>query len=365
MFDVLKIQNEFRGMVGIRPSLDERYQFISQASTSGLYLNDVELFDIKFFVDNLSTDQSDPNVFFSGLAQLEDSANINTVNSVFTKPSYIDRQVMFKNAYESNNFLPNLEEQHSYGYEIEVSSKKNVAFTLNRVIIEARGVGEFFIVLYASGSEIALKRKSVTFPTDHNLPFSVDLNWVVNNAMETTSPLLSDVLPYKGKYFVGVQLTEGCVFTPRSRDYERGEIQSFISELCVDTVVSEGFPSEWSKSESYDTHNGLNFDVTVNYDYTDLAVNNKFMFAKAVQLNWAMSILRMAMNTTRSNRNQRISTELYSQILLVLNGNRNQNTQRVVGLNEMYLGEIARLQSELFKIEEGYFGNNIVMDTVC
>lgn len=361
MLNIEKIQESLAGLVGVRPSLDDNYGFIVSGSSSGLYLNDVELFDIKFFVDNLSTLDKDPSLISSAWVDSEKSAIANTVNSIFNKPDFIDRQVMFRHAFDSSSVSDVLSERF-YGYEIEVSERKNVSFTISRVLVEAFGNGTIRIGLYASGHSLALYSKEIEFPS-HAMPFYVDLNWTINNAVDLIQSQFDDVSPYKGKYWIGITNIDATDMRVFTRDYERGLLMSQISDLSIKRVISDTNPTEWEKNETTDLHNGLNFDITVNYDYTDLVLNNKNLFAKAIQLNWAMSVLRMALNSTRSNRNQRVSSELYAQILLVINGNRNFNSQRVYGLHEMLLGEIARVQSEIDKMINGYELGGIVLDT--
>jgi hypothetical protein len=286
---------------------------------------------------------------------------------VFNKPDYIDRQVMFKNAYEAEKFELPLFVNHYYGYEIEVSSKKNVSFTVTRVFIEAllEDGEEFELQLYASGHNVPIKTKTFEAPENNSLPFYVQLDWVIDNAIDLDVNDFPFTSPYKGKYWIGLKVGTGQVFTPQSRNYEFGERLSFISELDVKSVYGSNIPSVWSENESNSSHNGLNFDITVNYDYTDLVLNNKPMFAKAIQLQWGMSILQSGLKSIRSNRIQRVSADLYGQILLILNGNKSPNTQRVYGIKESFMGEISRLQKEIEKLEEGYFGGEIYMTTQC
>lgn len=367
MFNVSKIQEKFAGLVGVRLPIDPVYNLLSAGfyeSKSGLFVDDVEMFDFKLFVDNLPHPNPESSDVTEAWGNMQNSVIANVVNQVFSRPDYIDRQVMFKNAYESQKFEQILDNTYNYGYEIEVSSLKNVSFVVSRVIIEAVGSGEFTLGLFASGVSTPLFTKVVEFPA-HSQPFVVELGWNVNGATVSQFSQYEDVIPYKGKYFIGILKSETNDFTPRSRNYEFGERMSFISELDIDAVKTQGIPSEWENNESTSTHNGLNFDITVLYDYTDLAIQNKQLFAKAIQINWAINVLNMALKSMRSNRNQRVSAELHSQILLAINGNKQPNSQRVYGLRETLLGEIARIQQEVFKIDEGYFGGEIMMDTVC
>ena len=367
MFNVIKIQEKLKNLIGVRRPLDVDYTLLSNDfydSFSGLYVDDVELFDFKLFVDNLPIEGKDPTTVNRAWSELISSSIANVVNQVFLKPDYIDRQVLFTKAFESNRFGDILNPNTYYGYEIEVSSKKDVAFNVSRVIVEAVGTGDFTIGLYASGVNVPLMTKVVTFPS-HNLPFEVELNWMVDNSIVSTFPLLYDVTSYKGKYFLGIIASDTNVITPLSRDYENGNIMSNVSELNISSVTNKSVPTIFSDSESNSDHNGLNFDITVLYDYTDLVLNNKQLFAKSIQINTAISVLTMALKSIRSNRNQRVSAELYAQILLILNGNKQWNQQRVYGLKEQLVGEIAKIQQEVFKVETGYFGGDIMMDTVC
>ena len=170
MFVVDKIRNTFSGIVGFRQPYNPEYAIIDASnlnSYSGYYVNDNEFAKIEYLKSCVNyKDISDSN-FNDYLRRLISSSAIDVCNQVFVKPSYTDRNLLFKNANNKSEteVLPN----GFVGYKINVSSEKNVAFKISRVLLEFEGSGDIEIMLFNSSSSafsIALISKSFNLDAD-------------------------------------------------------------------------------------------------------------------------------------------------------------------------------------------------------
>jgi len=272
---------------------------------------------------------------------------------VFNKPSYIDRNLIFSNPYDRSQTL-NLSNNPEmfYGYRIDVSNRKNLAFVITNVRIEAAYAdGEIEIVLLHSSQSEPIKTKTITL--DNNGVLHIErLDWYIDNSDQY----------YKGVFFIGYNVP-GTSFTPYERQYNDANVMNNISELCIQRIKNLGTFDNFDTIQYIGEHNGLNFDITVYEDYTDLILQNKFIFSRAIQLQWAMSVMLMCISSNRSNRNERISKEMLSVLMLTIEGQIGFGLQKVTGLRDTLAGELARLGSEIESIVDGYFDGMITVST--
>ncbi len=361
MFDVEKIQDGLSGLVAVRQPLNPDYDKLSSGqyvSTSGLYLDDVQHFKLEYWIDAQSYASASDNDLQTAWSNLEKSTIAGVMARVFNRPTYIDRNLIYINAYDRNETRTlDASGTHFYGYRLKVSDRKNLAFAITNVRIEGVAVApdqEITVVLYNSSNPFPIKSQAITLDTGGSIQKEV-LNWYIDNSGEY----------YKGEYFLGFQMPSGSDFKPYMRNYNRSNIVSHISELEISAIHRDGSFADLEDMEMDDEHNGLNFDITVYEDYTDLIIQNKFMFAQAIQLHWAMSVLLMAVSSNRSNRNERISKEFMQLILLSIDGQRGYGLPTIVGLREQVNGEISRLNEELKKLIDGYFTGTLDVSTLC
>lgn len=361
MFDVDKIKTGLRGVVGIRQPLDPAYDRFDAAqylSSSGLFLDDIEHYRTEYYIDSQNfADATDENLQ-DKWQNLQDSAILNVMSQVFNKPSFIDRNLIFPNAFDrSQTRTISTDPGQFYGYEIKMSDRKNIAFQISRVIIEGVAYapgGDIVIQLYNSAQSLPIKEKTISLSnTGEQQVF--ELNWYVNNSDNY----------YKGQFYIGFYAQNVFQFSPYLREFERANVQSNIQELTIRPIERLGNFADLEDMDYVEDHNGMNFDITVYEDFTDLILQNKFIFAKAIQLQWASSVLAQIISSNRSNRNERIAKEMISLILLTLEGQSGFGLQRVRGLREQMAGELARLQDEIQKIDKGYFLGIIYNDTQC
>lgn len=347
-FDVAKIQTALEGLVGIREPDNPAYQKLDasfQASSSSLFLDDVQYYKTEYWIDTQDYKDISDAALSTRMGYIRDGSVANVVNQVFREPSYIDRNKLFTQTLDRDNAVNQQgDAQTFYGYEIIPSPRKNLAFKITKVTLEFIGTGDITIQLYNSSKEEPLESIVVSVGSGSSLE-EVELNWVVDSTR----------VPYKGTYFIGY-FRNGLV-EPIERNYNAAGCMNLLKELTINPIMfQDNFNNLEAVSQESD-HNGLNFDITVYDDYTDLILQNVWLFARALQLQWSMTIMLSYVSSFRSNSKERISKEMLAAIIQSIEGQSGDGRIRIVGLREMFTGEVSNLRKEVHKLKSGYFGD--------
>lgn len=350
MFDVSKIQDSLVGLVGFKQPLNPSYAILdasNQLSESGYFVNSNPFAKIEYIYDcqdYVGISNSDFNTVLSDI--IKNSATT-VANQVFSNSSYIDRQLLYKYALNKNetDILPN----GFVGFRIEIDDTKSVAFKITRLLLDFDGTGDITLLLFNSAQRTVLKSQTVTVTSDHQ---EVIVDWVLND---------TDAI-YKGDYFIGYIKGDGFPLSPFKRNYENSNIMSYVTHLNIDRVRVPNHLTETlfdlSKVGFINESTGLNLDISVYDDFTDLIIQNRFLFSRAVFLSAVINCLQIYMSSLRSNRNERHAEELYKKILVEIEGTRaGDNIITVKGLRPQLLTEISDIKKEITSLKEGYLGN--------
>lgn len=344
MIDITKIQTALSGIVGFKQPYNPDYAIVdsvNQASSSGYYITDNPYAKIEYIKDNQDYIDISTTDFNSLLTDIKKSAVSSVCNQVFSDYDFIDRTLLFKNA--SNKASVETLPTGFVGYHIRVTGQKNVAFKISRVLLDFQGTGSFTLLLWNTAKKAAIQSKVITITTDHQ---EVILDWVVDNT-DTT---------YKGEYYIGY-IANSLTVTPYKRDWNAGNILSSPTYLEVNRVkVSNHLTAtlfDLTKVEGMSEDSGLNLDITVYEDYTDFIINNKSLFARAIQVDGIISCIQLYLSSLRSNSNQSQSAQLYEKLMIELKGTGSESIVKVIGLENQLLGEIASIRTEIGKLKKG------------
>ncbi len=344
MINVAKIQDSLIGLIGFKQPFNPDYAIVdsdNQLSKSGYFVTDNPYAKIEFIKDSQDYSLISNSDFNLVLKQLKESAISNVCNQVFSEYDFLDRNLMFKNATRKvdTNTLP----IGFVGYRVEVGNVKNIAFKINRVLLNFHGAGDIELLLWNTSSLTPLFSKEITITAENQ---SEVLDWVLDNSGDT----------YKGDYYIGYNTT-GLTVAPYARDYENGNIMSTFKYLCIEPISVIGHNSDVlfdiSTTDGLSESNGLNFDIAVFEDYTDFVINNSYLFARSIQLDCQIQCVQLYASSLRSNLNQAISTQLYEKIMIELEGTSSDSMINVKGLKNQLIGEIASIRNEIQKIKIG------------
>lgn len=354
MFQANKISDGLLGIVGFRQPYNPKYAILDSdnlASDSGLYINDNPYAKIDYIKDTQEYDDITESQFNLMLKNLQKSSIASVCNKCFSEFDFLDRNLLFKNA--SNKIEVETLPNGFVGYKIEVSNEKNIAFKINKVILDFQGTGVFTLLLWNTGKKAVIQSKVITIASDNQVE---ELNWVLDNS-ETT---------YKGDYYIGYN-TNGLTVNPFKRNWNNASLMSSFKGICVDSVYVKNHNTENlfdlrlidGLSESI----GINLDISIFDDYTDFILNNKNLFAKAISLEMTIQCLQIYISSNRSNLNQRVSQELYQKIMIEIEGTKGSDSIiSVTGLREQVLGEISIIKQEIKKLNVGFLKTRQLMN---
>lgn len=343
MFNKNKVILALTGQVGWNQPFDPAAPVLDTANktaTSGYRFDENPFVKIKAIKDTQDYPSISDAQFNALLKNIQDTAIANTLNSVFDQPDFIDRQVLYP--YANNKTVTEVLPVGFVGYEIEVDCEKDMAFEITRCILEFQGTGTIKLLLFNSAKSTPIQSKEVTITSSLQ---EIVLNWRVDNS-ETY---------YKGDFYFGY-LTTDLAITPYKRNYENSNIKSSITGLEIEPIRVNGHITETlfdlTDYEYVPECWGLNPDITVFDDYTDLIVQNKALFAKAIQIQGQIEVISSYLASINSSAVQRISEAHASKLVVELEGI--DSDVKVVGLRKKLYGEIGRIRKEIKRLQEGY-----------
>lgn len=362
MFDVTKIQNGLFGLVGLRQPLDPSLPvLVSQITTSqsGLYVDDVPPFKLKLFLDTQEFVGIDTAQLNTLLEQTQKTAIANVMYKVFDQPDYIDQNYLFSKASTRTNIETDLN-GFVYGYEIEVSDTKNVAFKIGKCQFEYsfdNGSIDVEVVVMNSLIPTPIHTKSITLTSKFQIE---NLDFVINNTD-------SD---YKGDYYLMIYpVNPSERLEPFKRDYEDAAQMNYLSEIEVEQCYFNA--NDWSITDFttenvYEISNnvGMNPQIFVFEDFTEFVITSKTLFSRALQLEWSIYLLMQIATSTRSNRDERLGREIVAMILLSINGNNAEGQVNMRGLRDALYYEIKTLKKEIQKLKDSFFTDQFTVDIV-
>jgi hypothetical protein len=355
MFQVGKISDKLYGIVGLDDSLDPTYAILdagNQISRSGYRVTDNAYVKIEYIRDNQDYKNASELEFNAYVKRLQQSSIINVCNKVFNKFDYLDRNLLYTNVQNKVNQETLVD--GFVGYEIEVDDDNDIAFGIKRVLLDFDTLGTFNLLLFNSNKSEPILQKTITITSKTQ---EVVLDWVIDN---------SDIT-YKGNYYLGYIKTATTPI-PFKRDYQKAREMNNFSNLEIEKVQINGHNTETlfdlTLERGLYQDVGINPDITVYKDYTDLIINNEMLFARAIDLEFSIAILREQLNSMRDNINKRNSEDSIKLILAEIEGTGGNNAIRITGLRPTLMGEINFISKEIDKLSRGYFNDSIRVSTI-
>ena len=358
MFNVNKIQANLYGVVGFRQPLNPIYAKLDAAniiSRSGHYVTDNPFVKVEYIYDNIDYKDlldADFNVF---VKQMQQESITNVCGKVFSDSDYIDRQVLYP--YAQNKVNTEVLQGGLITHKLSVSIKKNIAFEITRIFLDFEGAGDIKLMLFNTAEVNPIFTKTITIASTHQEEV---LNWVVDNAGAT----------YKGDYYLGYRTNDVALGTlkPYKRDYENSDVTSNITYLDIEKIqfvghVTDTLP-DLETENSYDEASGLNPDITVFEDYTDLITQNETLFARAINLDLQINALSTYLASLRSNRHERTSERVALRITQEIEGQQGEGLVSITGLRPQLIRSIGKITEEIDRIKKGYFGDSAKIDTM-
>ncbi len=351
MFNIETIKSELVGLVGFRNPANPKYAIVdndNQKSESGLFINDNPYSKIEYLKDNHDYSRITDDKFNSFLKNLKSTSCVDVCFSVFNKPDFIDRNLIYS---MNNNKVDEITLPIGFvGYKIDVSNEKDVAFSLNKGIFEFTVQTEIQFLVLNSNNKEPIFAKTITCNEFYH---EETLNFVCNNSGY-----------YKGSFFVGFVVTNQKTY---DRNYNSSNYMNKLTYLDINQIYVDDTSATMFNQNNIEFTNkycGFNLDITVVDDYTNLILANKYLFSRAIYLNAVISCLNIYVSSLRSNSSERDSNELYSRIMLEIEGTRpDDNVVHIRGLRPEMVYEISQIRNELLKLNNSFFGIGYNVDT--
>lgn len=347
MFDKTKIQDSLFGLVGFQNPINPDYAIVdvdNQESRSGRYATEHPWCKIEYLKENqdyIDASDADFNTALQGLQQRSISE---VVGRVTTDIDYIDRQVLFQNANNKVN-TDALPVSNFVGYRINKDLVKNVAFEVKRIFLEFQGAGTVKLLMFNSAVKEPIFEQEVTISSSQQ---TQDLNWRIDNTGDY----------FQGDFYLGY-LSDNVAggVLPYERDYQSSNVKSCITHMYWENIKVPNVTTE----ELFDLDNidgadecwGLNPDIVVFNDYTDLVIQQEALFANAIQLQMSINSIQSYLYSLRSNRHQRLAEEQFTIVLAQIEG-----AEGLTGLRPTLEKEIKRLNQEIKKLKDGMFSDS-------
>ena len=360
MFNKSIVTTGLLGLVGYRQPFDPAFPVLDGAnttSTSGLIVNDNAFAKLEYLLDAQDYADIDTAQFNTLLQNQQKQSIINVCNSVFNnRSSYIDKQVLYKNAFNKvdTETLPD----GFVGFKIQVSDEKNVAFKITRMILDFEGSGDIELLLFNTSQKDPIQTKIISITTDHVVEV---LNWIVDNSGDT----------YKGDYYLGYLTNYVNIGTlkPYDKDHNRGNLMSVITHLGIARGKFPGMNAnvlpDLDNWDGLSETTGLNPDITVYEDFTELIINNADLFANAINYDMQINVLSVIASSIRSNRNTRIGKDMLPRLQLEIEGQPTTDKSiKVTGLRPLLSGSMGILRKEIKSLTDGYFGKRAWIETM-
>ena len=359
MFNKDLIASKMFGVVGLRQPYNPEYSKLdayNTASRSGYYSSDNPFCKPEFILDGIDYSNSSDAQINEYIKTLQISAITDVCNMVFDGPAFIDRQYIF------NNTINKVDVENTYegfcGFDMLMDIEKNVAFEISRIVLNFKGVGIIRLALFNLAVTDPLFTKDVEITSDFQIE---ELGWFVDGS----------VLENKGRYYIGYIREADTVPIPYKRNYYNSVLLSAITFHQIrpvwfkPTTLTNMVLGDLRQVNYVFERHGINPDITVYYDYTDLILRNERLFAKAIDLAYQIKIINSYITSLRSNRNERISSELVQKAIAEVEGiTQAPGTIKKTGIRFGLSNEVEALKVQIKKIKEGYFGSSNAFNVI-
>lgn len=350
MINATKVKQAWSGMVGFLPSQDPaKSSWIdgtNQASSVGMYVNSNEYCKLEYIRQTMDYPNANDTQFNDYIRRVIGDACVSVCNSVFSENDFICRSVLFPNTSNKTSTT-------TFGAGIllyKIESKEKKSFIISRVLLEFAGTGSIKLMLFHSSQQAPILNKviNITSPQQEDV-----LDWVVDNTG----------VNYGGEYYLGYIVNPSL--SPYKRNYSEASIQSYINGLNIGVVQKLGHATETlpdlNSFQGVSEYIGVNPDITVVEDWTDLAVNNKRLFAKALLIQSQINFIHSYKANYRINSMERnIDSRLLANMVQEVEGQYGDGLVRIVGLRSKLSAEISLIKSELKKLNNNYFGSGFL-----
>lgn len=330
------------GLVGFRQPLDADYDYLDAgnlASSSGLIFQDATgLVTVKNIIDTYEYDSPSEAQSNTVLDNLRASAARDILNNIFGDESK-NRESKTLFPYEEDFVNTHILVDDFYYIEFTPTTDRSIVTSLDYIWLSFNGAETFNVYLYHSKKLAPIQTQEVT--TVANEATKVYLGWNLDDT---------------GTYRIGYKKADVGTSLPFKRDFSLSSINKYSNSGDINFYSSDFLANgriDVNNQNSLEDGFGMNIEFASFFDWTHEIIKNKDRFARAIQLQLAITAADRILTTSRSSITQRLNTESLQRLAYVL------------GSEEQGTGLKGQLRKELLTIKRFFFPiETIIYDTI-
>lgn len=287
--------------------------------------------------------QDDKDIDIDGfndyLQQLQTDCILKCLNGVFNKHEYLERKLMFER-FGRQDYLDQVPAVPVFvGVRILPARSFGISCKIDSLALLFNGAVTFDMYLFHDSAPLVpISTTSVTAvgntQTIINFP-----EFVLNYSEKNKS----------GFYYFGYFQSDLGNVRAIDEIVEEFNTTNYFGVVPVELPVAGGYTVNVNNiSFTMKTH-GFNIQISAFRDFTQQIVNSSWLFDDLIGLQMAADVIEMIQNTTRTNKDERVTAEMTAQLYKDLNlAAPSDSNPYVSGIKLQITREINRVKCEFF-----------------
>lgn len=274
--------------------------------------------------------------FNTYLQQLQRDIVLKCLNSVFNKREYLEKKLLFER-FGRQDYI-NVNEGRFVGVRLLPAKAFDISVQIDNVILKFDRNVSFNMYLFHD-SQPGISIRTIPVTAQANAQTVINIGKVLSYAGAGNK---------SGVYYFGYfQEDLGSAQAINEIIQNFNPLYNFGCVPIELNKVGSGIDVN-QVSFTIKTH-GINLQLSAFRDYTQLIVDNAYLFDNLIGLQMAADVIEMIQNTVRSNKDQRITAELTKMLYSDLNlASTTEESPFSIGLKSRITKEAYRVKCEFF-----------------
>jgi hypothetical protein len=244
--------------------------------------------------DNLEMVNAEEADFNGCLTRLQNSAILNSLSAVFDEDTLIEQSMIFNRRADNSTSVDRVATK--MGYKIVLSRDASYCSVIRSVSLLFAESGSIELI-FSHSTAGELMRKTI----------EVDAN--VEQVEQIDLPLFYTSDKYKGGFFFVWFVTDLLPVELEYSDFNTTKL------FRAEPFEGDDLNDVSHTSRTY----GLNLEICSYQDFTQVIKSSQYVFDTLIGLQMAATVMELIINSTRSNRTERITKEAIARLYTDLN----------------------------------------------
>lgn len=342
-YNITKVLTALSGRVGWRQPTSTDFFTLNAANTTSNSGRCFQDFHAIVTPQNILDTQEDSSIseddFNSYLANLQNSVILKCLNGVFNKRELLERKLLFERFGRQD--YPNINEGKFVGIRILPARDFGKTCQIDSVILYFDSAVTFNLYLFHDASKAPIWSQSVTAQANKQTIIQITPpNQYLNYSENSKSGVF-----YLG-YFqddLGSAKAINEIVERFNTFYNFGLTPCELPKIAGQVDIDRN-----NVSYTIKTH-GLNLQMMAFRDYSQLIIGNPYLFDELIGLQMAADVIELIQNSSRTNKNERITKEMSSKLYTDLNlAMATDEFPYSTGLKSRIQRELQRVKKEFF-----------------